>query len=1139
MEALSDQAQRALTEMAWVRQLARALLHDDATADDIAQDAFEIAATKAPEDRPLRPWLGRVVKNLVRMRARGGKRRDARESVVAEAAAPAGTPEELVARVEIQRVVAGEVLDLREPYRSTILMHYVEGLTSAEIAKKLDVPDGTVRRRLKVALDELRQRLEAREDAPRGGWMAALVPFAAMPRSSDAAPSPAPAAASPAVVFIALALAGLVALGLVIWTRRDAQAPALHGKPPAQRIAIGRPSPAVVSTNVPAWLVQKGAPPRRVAGTVTTTQVPLPFAVVRLSVVVSPLQTLLLAERTTSFDGSFDFGVQPAASFVVSAQAPERTPASIAVNAANPNTHPDELAIDLDPCIARLVGSVHDASGGAIARARLSVVGQADTLANDAGEYSLCLPSGARVRVDADGYGARDVPTNSLGGSVRYDIVLVPEAIIIGRVVDESGRPVAGAHVTVTPEGVRNQFGLTASMGETDPDGRFRVTGVGPGKMRVNAMSGGLATAVPTVVFARPATESNELLLALVARRRVHGTVSSRAKPVAGAKIMLVDPQQRPQMQFEPGPTAFSQLDGTYALESRIGTFEIDATPFDVVTPKAVTVDREDVTLAVEVSRRATLRGRVVAHGKPVANAEVACMALDPSTAVRTSRDGTFAFEGVPPGGAHLWVQSLAQKRFGWRDVQVGTQDIDNIEVDLPWASEVFGRVVDEKGVGVAQVQVSLMGPEGDYASCPTDAQGEFDCVGLSGGGDYVATVHASASLQHAFMRADGGPPPKIHVADGETVVRGVELSIKNERRSISGRILDDDGAPVTDCIVLATGERSPQPLPYVTGVGFGPPMTMSARDGRFELRDLAPGPYNAFVTCPDNSTAQRTQIAAGESAVEIQVHRAGRITGRLVGFSATPAVHTYRFTPTTGAGFMAVVSGDTFTFDGVPPGIYPIEAIAGLQTDAQLVEVKPGGTVTLELKARPTAPLTGRVVERGTNAPIPGMICQARALAGGYHGDLVPIVQSDSTDTQGRFSLIAPTGRVRIVCLPPHPPFSPGGTDVEIPSTQPVDVEIVRFPTRPTMHGFMLQPMFLPLTVFAIEPNGPAATSGLQIGDVLTTIDGRPATGLIPISALALLVSAPAGIPLSLTVERGGSSQSILIVPVLSEPPP
>src|SRR5438874_2684103 len=58
------------------------------------------------------------------------------------------------------------------------LLHDVEGLTSAQIARQLGIPDGTVRRRLKTALDQLRAQLQARNDQPGRGWLAALVPLA-------------------------------------------------------------------------------------------------------------------------------------------------------------------------------------------------------------------------------------------------------------------------------------------------------------------------------------------------------------------------------------------------------------------------------------------------------------------------------------------------------------------------------------------------------------------------------------------------------------------------------------------------------------------------------------------------------------------------------------------------------------------------------------------------------------------------------------------------------------------------------------------------------------------------------------------------------------------------------------------------
>jgi RNA polymerase sigma-70 factor (ECF subfamily) len=178
--------EQLVADLAWVRRLARALVKDDAIADDLAQDAYLVAAEKAPADRPLRPWLGRVVLNLVRMRGRSTKRRAARELATSEAALAVPSPEELVARVQTQQVVAAEVLALAEPYRATVRLHYVEELSSAEIARRLGILDATVRRRLKHARDELRARLTAHDDAPRRGSLAALAPLA-----KGAAPSPA------------------------------------------------------------------------------------------------------------------------------------------------------------------------------------------------------------------------------------------------------------------------------------------------------------------------------------------------------------------------------------------------------------------------------------------------------------------------------------------------------------------------------------------------------------------------------------------------------------------------------------------------------------------------------------------------------------------------------------------------------------------------------------------------------------------------------------------------------------------------------------------------------------------------------------------------------------------------------------
>ena len=129
-------SEQLMAEMSWVRKLARALVKDDALADDIAQDDWLIAAKEQPDiERPLRPWLSRVVSNLVRTRRRSDERRELRDAEVdRERAVP--TPAELLGRVELQRAVAEELLALAEPYRSTVLLHFIEGLSSADIARR-------------------------------------------------------------------------------------------------------------------------------------------------------------------------------------------------------------------------------------------------------------------------------------------------------------------------------------------------------------------------------------------------------------------------------------------------------------------------------------------------------------------------------------------------------------------------------------------------------------------------------------------------------------------------------------------------------------------------------------------------------------------------------------------------------------------------------------------------------------------------------------------------------------------------------------------------------------------------------------------------------------------------------------------
>src|SRR3569623_1807864 len=168
-----------LGEAEWLTRLARSLTGSAADADDVVQDTFAAALRLPPAPaRPVRPWLRRVATNFGLMRHRGRGRRDAREAVLAQITEPIRTPEQLLERARIERTLTDLVLALEEPYRTTLLLRYREGLTAEAIAKREHLPAGTVRRRLKTGVDRLRSRLDARE-SPKA-WRAAFAPVLAL-----------------------------------------------------------------------------------------------------------------------------------------------------------------------------------------------------------------------------------------------------------------------------------------------------------------------------------------------------------------------------------------------------------------------------------------------------------------------------------------------------------------------------------------------------------------------------------------------------------------------------------------------------------------------------------------------------------------------------------------------------------------------------------------------------------------------------------------------------------------------------------------------------------------------------------------------------------------------------------------------
>src|SRR5262245_6914276 len=209
----------------FARSVARAIVRDDALAEDAVQETW-LAAVRSPPRTLSSAWIGAVVRNAALKLRRGESRRVARETVVASGpeASALWRPEEQA----VLREVVDAVLSLDEPVRSAVLMRFYEDLPPREIAARQGSPVSTVNSRLQRGLAEVRSRLGADRDDER---MGALLLLAGGRRggAGEFAARVAEGAVMGAKTKAAVACAVAVLLGAAVWRVATPDAPEAAG----------------------------------------------------------------------------------------------------------------------------------------------------------------------------------------------------------------------------------------------------------------------------------------------------------------------------------------------------------------------------------------------------------------------------------------------------------------------------------------------------------------------------------------------------------------------------------------------------------------------------------------------------------------------------------------------------------------------------------------------------------------------------------------------------------------------------------------------------------------------------------------------------------------------------------------------
>jgi RNA polymerase sigma-70 factor, ECF subfamily len=161
---------------------ARAILKDDAEAEDAVQEAYLLAFRAMGNfrgDAKLSTWLTRIVANeaLGRLRKRGRAAEvipfDSQYGDGAEIAEAAEddmnpqTPEQpdnAAVRAETRRLLEAKIDELPDAFRAVFMLRGIEELTVEETAAALGVPEATVRSRFFRARGMLREALSREID---------------------------------------------------------------------------------------------------------------------------------------------------------------------------------------------------------------------------------------------------------------------------------------------------------------------------------------------------------------------------------------------------------------------------------------------------------------------------------------------------------------------------------------------------------------------------------------------------------------------------------------------------------------------------------------------------------------------------------------------------------------------------------------------------------------------------------------------------------------------------------------------------------------------------------------------------------------------------------------------------------------
>ncbi len=863
--------QDLLAERIWLRRLAISLTHDEAAADDLAQETLLAAVRKSPAvvRRP-RAWLGTVARRLWWNRQRGEARRRHHE----DGATPQGRVEptdRVVARAELLECLGQMVLALPDPYRVTLLLRFLEGRTHAEIAKRLDVPVETVRTRARRGLQLLRDELDS-QHGDRRAWQAVLLPLV-------------PHYLTPAVLGTSVATGGALAMSTKIkililaipllaicvgygvlglgWFQGGEEAEqatqllettaaedqpeleghATHPTPELLRPDLALPPPVDLAA------VDRE---RDLHGRVTNAS-DEPVAGALLEIRTHPwrsnglwgrktrdveenLRTTLTAE-----DGTFRFALTPGE--VVELRASKPGLATVLRRDCNAGERLDMVMRAGLTVTLR----VRNRQGEPLEDAQVRLFTTTNVLPpiNRRGHTDAAgrlvfegVEGGGHAHVEA--YHPRAGPggwmPNKLesSGKQTIKITLPTGRPIRGLVTDaETGQPIAGARIG-------SNWTLSFPT-TTDDRGAYEWPGwTAKGTSVLTAMADGYAPLQLRV------GDETVLDFALVPGRTLSGRVlDPGGAPIAGARVAGRSAASSGLPRGSAYVAVRTDADGRFVLTGihtdRAFAWTVLSEPLAQyvgpnIEPTQWAEGNVDVGNIRLTAGRSVDGTAVEGTDTPAARLWVSLSSVVPGRYVRGDENmayrilrtrytddlGRFRFVGLPPGTYRLAARPEGRQEVGREVVVPKDRDAPDVTIALPRAREILVRVQTKEGRGVEGASISLMGKQaggltgGILGGGVTDRNGEFRLLAT----DEVQQVSISWTRDWGRKWVQAGNP--IHMLkekDKEIVF------VVSPVQYTTGRVLDENDKPISGVYVRLAAE---------------PIMSTTDAKGRFELRTPA-----------------------------------------------------------------------------------------------------------------------------------------------------------------------------------------------------------------------------------------------------------------------------------------------------------